>query len=48
MIAHVGYSVAGRLRDWVTLCAIYTVHMGTRSVDFFVEPQNQCYGLSVV
>jgi hypothetical protein len=25
----------------VTACAVYTVHMKTRSVGFLVEPQNQ-------
>jgi hypothetical protein len=34
--AQVGYSVAGRSRDQVTLCAVYTVHNETRSVSFFV------------
>jgi hypothetical protein len=24
--AQVGYSVAGRLRGWVTLCVVYTMH----------------------
>jgi hypothetical protein len=41
MVAQVEYSVAGRSRGRVTLCAIYTVHVETRSVSFLVEPQNQ-------
>jgi hypothetical protein len=41
MVAQVGYSVAGRSRGQVALCAVYTVHVETRSVGFFVEPQNQ-------
>jgi hypothetical protein len=32
--AQVRYSVAGRSRGWVTLCAIYTMHKETRSVSF--------------
>jgi hypothetical protein len=40
MVAHVGYSVDERSRDRVTLCAICTVHVETRSVNFLVEPQN--------
>jgi hypothetical protein len=41
MVAHVEYSVAGRLRGRVAPCVIYTVHMEMRSVSFLVEPQNQ-------
>jgi hypothetical protein len=41
MVALVGYSVAGRSRGRVTLCAVCTVHVETRSEDFLVEPQNQ-------
>jgi hypothetical protein len=41
MVAQVGYSVAGRLRGRVTLCAVCTVHVETRSMGFLVEPQNQ-------
>jgi hypothetical protein len=41
MVAQVGYSVAGRSRSRVALCAVYTVHVETRSVSFLVEPQNQ-------
>jgi hypothetical protein len=41
MVAHVRYSVVGRSRGQVTLCAVYTVHIETRSAGFLVEPQNQ-------
>jgi hypothetical protein len=41
MVAQVGYSVAGRSRGRVTPCAIYTMHVKTRSAGFLVEPQNQ-------
>jgi hypothetical protein len=41
MVAHVGYSVAGRLRGRVTPCAVCTGHEKTRSAGFLVEPQNQ-------
>jgi hypothetical protein len=41
MVAQVRYSVAGRSRGRVTLCAVCTVHMETRSVGFLVQPQNQ-------
>jgi hypothetical protein len=41
MVAQVGYSVARRSRGRVTLCAVCTVHVETRSADFLVEPQNQ-------
>jgi hypothetical protein len=41
MIAQVGYSVAGRSRGQVALCAVCTVHVETRSAGFLVEPQNQ-------
>jgi hypothetical protein len=41
MVAQVGYSVAGRSRGRVALCAACTVNMETRSTDFLVEPQNQ-------
>jgi hypothetical protein len=40
MVAQVGYSVAGRLRDQVTLCVVCTVHVETRSADFLIESQN--------
>jgi hypothetical protein len=41
MVAHVGYSVAGRSRGRVAPCAVYTWHVETRSAGFLVEPQNQ-------
>jgi hypothetical protein len=41
MVAQVGYSVVGRSRGQVTLCAVCTVHVETRSAGFLVEPQNQ-------
>jgi hypothetical protein len=41
MITHVGYSVARRSRGRVMPCAVCTVHVETRSVDFLVELQNQ-------
>jgi hypothetical protein len=41
MVAMVGYSVAGRSRGRVALCAVYTVHVEMRSTSFLVEPQNQ-------
>jgi hypothetical protein len=41
MVAQIGYSVAGQLRDRVVLCAVYTMHVETRSACFLVEPQNQ-------
>jgi hypothetical protein len=34
--AQVGYSVAGRSRGRVMLCAVYTVHKETRSASFLV------------
>jgi hypothetical protein len=34
--AKIGYSVAGRSRCQVTLCAIYTMHKETRSANFSV------------
>jgi hypothetical protein len=40
MVAQVGFSVAGRSKSRVILCAIYTVHVETRSAGFLVEPQN--------
>jgi hypothetical protein len=40
MVAQVGYSVAGRSRGRVALCAVCTWHMETRSAGFLVEPQN--------
>jgi hypothetical protein len=41
MVALVRYSVAGRSRGRVALCAVCTWHVETRSVSFLVEPQNQ-------
>jgi hypothetical protein len=41
MVAHVWYSVTGRLRSWVALCTVCTMHVETRSAGFLVEPQNQ-------
>jgi hypothetical protein len=41
MVTQVGYSVARRSRGRVTPCAVFTVHVKTRSVGFLVEPQNQ-------
>jgi hypothetical protein len=42
MVAQVGYSMVRRSRGWVAPCAVYTVHVETRSAGFLVEPQNQC------
>jgi hypothetical protein len=44
--AQVGYSVAGRSRGQVTLCAVCTVHKETRNAGFLVEPQNQGRGFT--
>jgi hypothetical protein len=41
MVTQVGYSVGGRSRGWVVLCAVCTMHVKMRSVGFLVEPQNQ-------
>jgi hypothetical protein len=41
MVAQVGYSVVGRSGGRVTLRAVCTVHVETRSIGFLVEPQNQ-------
>jgi hypothetical protein len=41
MITQVGYSVAGRSRGQVALCAVCTWHVETSSTGFLVEPQNQ-------
>jgi hypothetical protein len=38
--AQVEYSVVERSGGWVTMCAVCTVHMETRSAGFLVEPQN--------
>jgi hypothetical protein len=39
--AQLGYSVTGRSGGRMTLCAICTVHMETRSASFLVWPQNE-------
>jgi hypothetical protein len=41
MVAQVRYSVAGRSRGQVVLCAACTMYVKTRSVGFLVDPQNQ-------
>jgi hypothetical protein len=41
MVARVRYSVAGRSRGRVALCAVYTVHEEMMSAGFLVDPQNQ-------
>jgi hypothetical protein len=41
MVAQVGYSVAEWSRGRVTLCAVCTWHVETRSASFLVEPQNK-------
>jgi hypothetical protein len=41
MVAQIGFSVAGRSRGRVALCAVYTVHVEMRSTGFLVVPQNQ-------
>jgi hypothetical protein len=38
MVAHVGYSVIGRLRGRVAPCAVCIVHVEMRSAGFLVEP----------
>jgi hypothetical protein len=48
MITQVRYSVVGRSRGRVALCAVCTMHVETRSAGFLVEPQNQGRRLSVV
>jgi hypothetical protein len=40
MVTRVEYSVVGRSRGQVALCAVCTVHMEMRSAGFLVEPQN--------
>jgi hypothetical protein len=40
MVAQVRYSVAGQSRGRVTPCAVWTMHVETRSTSFLVEPQN--------
>jgi hypothetical protein len=39
--AQVEYSVAGRSRSRVMLCAVCAMHKETRNTSFLVEPQNQ-------
>jgi hypothetical protein len=39
--AQIKYSVAGRSRGRVTLCAVCIMHKETRSACFLVQPQNQ-------
>jgi hypothetical protein len=39
--AHVGYSVAGRMRGQVTLCVVCTIYKKTTSVSFLVLTQYQ-------
>jgi hypothetical protein len=41
MVAQVGYSMVGRSRGRVALCAVCTGHVETRSAGFLVEPQNR-------
>jgi hypothetical protein len=41
MITHIRYSVVGRSRGRVVLCAVCTWHVETRSTDFLVETQSQ-------
>jgi hypothetical protein len=41
MVIQVGYSVVGRSRGRVTLCAVCIVHEVMRSTSFLVEHQNQ-------
>jgi DNA-binding transcriptional regulator of glucitol operon len=41
MVGQVGYSMVGRSRGRVALCAVYTVHVETRNTSFLVEPQNK-------
>jgi hypothetical protein len=41
MVTQVGYSVAGRSRGRMTLCAVCIVHIETKSASFLVNHQNQ-------
>jgi hypothetical protein len=41
MVAQVRYSVVGRSRGRVTLCAVCTMHVETKRVSFLIEHQNQ-------
>jgi hypothetical protein len=38
MVAQVRYSVPGQSRGRVALCAVYSVHVETRTTCFLVEP----------
>jgi hypothetical protein len=40
MVAQVRYSIAGRSRGRVVLCAVCTWHVEIRGAGFVVEPQN--------
>jgi hypothetical protein len=40
MVTQVEYSVVGRSRGRMALCAVCTVHVEMRSAGFLVEPQN--------
>jgi hypothetical protein len=44
--AQAGYSVVGRSRGQVTLCAVCTMNKETRSVSFLVQAQNQGWQVS--
>jgi hypothetical protein len=48
MVTQVGYSVAGRLRVQMTLCAICTVHVGRGVRVSWLSLKTKVYGLSVV
>jgi hypothetical protein len=48
MVAQVGYSVAGRSRGQVALCAVCTVHMEMRSASFLVSLKTKVDDLSAV
>jgi hypothetical protein len=47
MVAHIGYSVAGRSGGWVTLDVVYTVHVETRSAGFLVLLKTKVDSLSL-
>jgi hypothetical protein len=47
MVAQVGYSVAGRLADRITLCAICTVHEEMRSAVSWLSLKTKVDGLSL-
>jgi hypothetical protein len=48
MVTQVGYSVAGRLRGQMALCAICTVHMRRGVRVSWLSLKTKVYGLSVV